>query len=552
MVTEVDEKITLGEMAEHLEKPSNQHDSYVEGNSLLIDKHGNVRHVPVPSKNPNDPLNWKPWQKWAVILTCCWFSVMSLALAGGLGAILSVFFALYGPEGYGPADVAFLLTLPSLCIGLGNFIILPVALAFGRRPVFLLSTIILLAATIGSAAQSSYQSHLGTRVLQGLATGASESLLPLMLTEVTFLHERGSVFGLYWTVQNVLSSTMNLLSSYETDALGWRWYYWVFVILVAVGLVLAILFGFETRFSRPVVNLDGRAILTDDFGVTHIVADDEAQEYLERHGIEAQSGDEPDVPKKSYLQMLRPWSEPHNTPWKMIVLSWLRMAQSMTSPAILFAVLASSITLGCVVNVSLTYDAVLRQYGWKPKDIGLINIGGVVGGLLGAAYCTLIGEPFIMWKAKQNHGIHKPEHRLIVLIPPAVLGFAMLMVYGFMATAAFEGGGSYWGSVLSWTLFQLTFTSVLIVTTTFASEASPKHPGPALVMVVGTKNIVSFGVAYGLTPMVEKGGYTWTFGVLAGVFGAIFALGIPIYALNPIWRRYITRVEEKRGVTTTD
>ncbi|TVY72872.1 putative MFS-type transporter [Fusarium oxysporum f. sp. cubense] len=543
------------EYSEHTEEPdkrSNAPSGHAEGNALLVDAHGNIRRLPVPSNNPNDPLNWKPWQKWAVIGTCCWFSVMGLALAGGLGAILSVFFQLYGPQGYGPSDVAFLLTLPSLCIGLGNFIILPVALAYGRRPVFLISTIILLAATIGSAAQNSYNGHLASRVMQGLATGASESLLPLMLTEVTFLHERGRVFGLYWTVQNVLSSLMNLTSSYETAALGWRWYYWVFAILVGAGLVLACLFGLETRFQRPVVSLDGRAVMTDDFGVTHVVPDSEAQEYLERHGIEDRRGEDAEVPLKSYSQLLKPWGSSHKTPGRVMLLSLLRMAQSMTSPAILFTVLASSITLACVVDVSLTYDAVLQQYGWNPKDIGLINLGGIIGGLLGAAYCTLLGEPYIIWMAKRNHGIHKPEHRLIILIPVAILGFSMLILYGFMATAAFEGGGSYWGILISWTLFQVTFTSVLIVTTTFAAEASPKHPGPALVMVIGTKNIVSFGVAYGLTDMVQHGGYTWTFGVLAGIFGAIFILGIPIYMLNPKWRRYVTRAEEKKGINTTD
>ncbi|KAH7150335.1 major facilitator superfamily domain-containing protein [Dactylonectria estremocensis] len=551
MTTDMDTKQPSAEMLEDIEKPSAQQDGYVEGNALLVDKQGNVRRVPVPSSNPNDPLNFKTWEKWGVIITCCWFSVMSLALAGGLGAILNVFFALYSPQGYKPGDIVFLLTLPSLCIGLGNFIILPVSLAYGRRPVFLISTVILLAATIGAACQNSYEGHLASRIIQGLATGASESLLPLMLTEVTFLHERGRVFGLYWTIQNILSSSLNLASSYEAAALGWRWYYWVFVIAIAVGLLFAILFGFETRFARPAVNLDGRVIMTDDFGVTHIIPDDEAQEYLEQHGLERQT-DEDDVPKKSYAQMLKPWSEPHPTPGKMIVLSWLRMAQSMTSPAILYVVLASSITLGCVVGASLTYDTVLQQYGWQAQDIGLINMGGVVGGLLGAAYCTLLGEPFVLWMAKRNHGIHKPEHRLVVLVFPAILGFAMLILYGFMATAAFEGGGSSWGIVVSWTLFQMTFTSVLIVTTTFASEASPKHPGPALVMVVGTKNIVSFGVAFGMTPMVAQGGYTWTFGVLAGIFGAIFVLGVPVYILNPIWRRYVTRREEKRGITTTD
>ena len=56
--------------------------------------------------------------------------------------------------------------------------------------------VVLLAATIAAAVQNSYNGHLAARIAQGLATGASESLLPLMLTEITFLHERGRVFGL--------------------------------------------------------------------------------------------------------------------------------------------------------------------------------------------------------------------------------------------------------------------------------------------------------------------------------------------------------------------
>jgi hypothetical protein len=35
------------------------------------------------------------------------------------------------------------------------------------------------------------------------------------------------------------------------------------------------------------------------------------------------------------------------------------------------------------------------------------------------------------------------------------------------------------------------------------------------VMVVGTKNIISFGVTYGLTPMVTQHGYKWACGVVS-------------------------------------
>lgn len=106
---------------------------------------------------------------------------------------------------------------------IGNYILLPVALAYGRRPVFLASTAILLASTIWAATQNSYSSHLGARVLSGLATGASESLLPLMLSEVTFLHERGKVMAIYWGVQNILTGVFTIVASYEVADLGWRW-----------------------------------------------------------------------------------------------------------------------------------------------------------------------------------------------------------------------------------------------------------------------------------------------------------------------------------------
>ncbi|KIW88817.1 uncharacterized protein Z519_10301 [Cladophialophora bantiana CBS 173.52] len=528
---------------------------HIEGDAFLVDKHGRVRKLPVPSDDPSDPLRFRWWEKYAIVFCCCWFSTMGLSLASGLGSILTVFFKLYIPQGKTPNEVTYLLTVPALCIGLGNYIILPLSLAYGRRPIFLLSVIVLLAATIASATQNSYNGHLASRVFQGLATGASESLLPLMLTEVTFLHERGKIFGLYWTVMNILTSVLNLSSSYETAALGWRWYYWVFVITASAGLVFAVFGAFETRFSRPAANIDGRIVVTDDFGVTHFIPDDQVQEYYDRLGIESSPGGptpcgvDGTATRTTYLQKLKPWSTPHPQPLKTILLSWTHMLQAMTSPGILYSVLISSIALGCSVDLSLSYDSILQgQYGWKPQNIGLINVGSVVGSFIGTAYCTLFGEKLVMWLAKRNRGVHRPEHRLVVLALPAALAVAMLVLYG----SAAEGGSSYWGTVISYSLYQSSFICVLIVSTTFAAEASSKHPGPALVVVVGTKNIVSFGATYGFTPMVNGGGYYWAYGVLAGIFGAISLLGIPVYLLNPKWRDYMTKRDEKHGVTSSD
>jgi MFS family permease len=64
---------------------------------------------------------------------------------------------------------------------------MPYALAFGRRPAFIAAYLMLLFSTIGAAAAQNFPGHLAARVLQGLACGAAESLLPLMLTEIIII-----------------------------------------------------------------------------------------------------------------------------------------------------------------------------------------------------------------------------------------------------------------------------------------------------------------------------------------------------------------------------
>lgn len=182
---------------------------------------------------------------------------------------------------------------------------MPLALAFGRRPVFLVSIFGLLLATIGAAVNDSYEGHLAARIIQGFTTGATESLLPLMITEVTFIHQRSKMFGYYWATQTALSSALNLASSYETAALSWRWYYWVFAFTIAFGFIVAIFTVFETKFHRPARALQGRVVVTDEFGVTRVLEGDEAAAYLAMEDTSSYGGDVRQ--KLTYLQMLKPW-----------------------------------------------------------------------------------------------------------------------------------------------------------------------------------------------------------------------------------------------------
>jgi MFS family permease len=69
----------------------------------------------------------------------------------------------------------------SLFLGIGAFLWIPMSIGVGRRPAFLLCTVILLVATVWAGISGSFYAHLGARCLQGLATGCASSAVSLTL-----------------------------------------------------------------------------------------------------------------------------------------------------------------------------------------------------------------------------------------------------------------------------------------------------------------------------------------------------------------------------------
>ena len=436
---------------------------------------------------------------------------MSLSVVGTVGSILGVFFELYG-ETHSPEQIVWLLTFPSLFIGVGNFLVLPLSLVFGRRPVFFISTIGLCLATIGCAVSNSYSGQLAGRIIQGLTTGCTESVLPLILSDITFLHQRSTIYGYYWASQSLLSAVWGIVSSYEAIGISWRWFYGIYVIFIGVGSIIVFFLTTETKFKRPAANIDGQVVITDEFGVTRVLAEEELRDNLNL--VESSHQLDANTPKKTYLQSLSLWSGKSPRAIRTILTCYLQMVESLTSPGVVFALLCAAIVLGCSVGMSLTYNTVLTTvYSWAAIDVGLINIGTIPACLLAMAYAGFLGDKITVWLAKRNDGVHIPEHRLILLIFPGIIGFGALFLYG--ATASNTSGNlTWWGPYMGWNIYQFTFVCMLIITTTFAAEVWSHNPGPAIVMVVGGKNLIAFGYSYGLTPMVSDHGYLWACGIV--------------------------------------
>jgi hypothetical protein len=95
------------------------------------------------------------------------------------------------------------------------------------------------------------------------------------------------------------------------------------------------------------MSVRGQVVHTDEFGVTRMLSDDEAREYgaFDRNNALA-SDNAMSTQKRTFVQTLEPISSvaPHG--FKLTGTVLLKMLSALSSPAVIWAILASSISLG--------------------------------------------------------------------------------------------------------------------------------------------------------------------------------------------------------------
>lgn len=84
-----------------------------------------------------------------------------------------------------------------LALGFSNFFIVPCSNILGRRITSLALCLLGAGTCIWQALASTYSSLLAARVVNGVATATSETLLVQVVSDMFFLHERGLWTGVY-------------------------------------------------------------------------------------------------------------------------------------------------------------------------------------------------------------------------------------------------------------------------------------------------------------------------------------------------------------------
>ncbi|KAM0250557.1 hypothetical protein ACHAQJ_008567 [Trichoderma viride] len=486
------------------------------GNLRLIDQETNtVILVPTPSSDPNDPLNWSTWRKYYVAGVLCLTMAVSNFLAAGPAIAVPATALDFYPDSLANGTlftsaipkVAYFLTTTSLLQGMGNIIWVPFANKYGRRPVYVLSYIIYFATAVWLIFEKSYARFLAGRILMGFGAGAAETLAPITISDIFFLHQRGRVMSAYTCFLSVGAAGGLVISGLITIHHTWRTIYQVGSALVGFVLLLLIFTVPETSYSR-----------TDDYGSPSLEApsDQKASTATEER--------QPSEKKLNYVESLMVFKAVGTSEnlFKMMI----RPFGLIVLPPVLWSALSLGVTIGFLVAVTSNSAAAFNEtYGFASYQVGLCYIAGVIGSLLGLPAGGHLGDKVADILTKRNNGIREPEMRLPAVMISAITAPLALILYG----VGIQYKLHWICPTIGMGLLNFSITQSNTICIVYVIDSYRPVAGEITLAVTGFKALFAFFLSFETNPWVDRSGYRDAFGAMAGIAGGILLMWIPLY-----------------------
>ncbi|KAI1060977.1 hypothetical protein LB507_010029 [Fusarium sp. FIESC RH6] len=488
---------------EHLERDSldviQVSKSKVEVSGTVKLTKGKTVFIPTPTADPR-------------VLT------IGLALVFGFGGLLDFYIPAYEAAGKGYADITHLMTYPTLFMGIGNLIGMPIGIAVGRRIVLIGATIIMIMSAGLCAGATNYEWHLAGRVVLGLSAGQSEALVPMITQEIFFLHERGRCMMIQQTIQTIATAVFTIFAGPIAEAITPAYH-------LPYSRNQARKIQCITKYPRSNASYQASGSSDDEATVT-VCTERPELDYV-------------NFAPRTWRSDMRLWiGEPE---WNKVVEIFTQTFSLMLFPNVLWALLLNGLTLGVNIAIGTTYGHIVTSppYNWPQSSASYVNAGQIVTSLVALPCFGYGSDLLIKWFANRRNGIHEPEVRIIPLAFPIVVGVFTAVLYGLGAAHP----ENYHWFVFVWAVaaYYFAFVGANIVAITYLLDSYPQRAGPLLVIICAMRGVMSFGVSYGISPFIDRNGYDGAFAVFGGLTGAFGVIGIFIFIWGKKIRQLTTR-----------
>lgn len=446
------------------------------------------------------------------------FSITGLVVVQGPGLMFAPLLEEFSDEDTRPFNPTLLLSAPTLFMGIGAFLWIPLSLAIGRRPVFLLGTMIMLLATLWAGIAGNFYQLLIAVCLQGLAEGVNTSTGLLMAIDLTFIHQRPQIIAMLWCLIGFVGGCIySLVPQITNTSTSWRSFYLLWIFPSAISVTLAFFLFPETYFIRPAVAFDGRILAQSATEKVQIY-----QDWEEVPGGKSL----PDIPYSSpWVRDLQFWGTTRGG-WKAMWACYPQILGCFVNPLIFWVALLNAIVFGSMLSIGETYNFALTgpPYFLDIRYTALVNAAGAIGSLI----AWPVSGKMIAWVSRRlamsNAGVRDAEHYLPAFILPIIAGTTSVIIYGL----AVQHKWHFMFIYVSYGLNTFTFSSLATANTLWVTEAFPRWAAPALVVLSGVSYMASFGISFSIQPWVASQGIANTNIEIGSMIAVVGLVLIPI------------------------
>ena len=406
------------------------------------------------------------------------------------------------------AQLTHLVAVNVLLIGVSNILWVPLANTFGRRPILIVSMLLATFFSMWCGLTNSFTSLLAGRAMQGLAFGPADTIAPDTVGEVFFVHQRGRAMAIYTIFLAGGSFISGITGAYIAGNLGYKYVFWITTALMAFNFLLEVFLVPETLFDRqsqliaeqhPSVAGDG-SVSDEKANVQTVERAMPAtgyQSFKSTMGFGEYRGD-------FFKHLLDPW-------------------RSLAFPGTWVVALHYGGLLGGIVTISTVGPQFLAMppYLWG-KNVGLLNLGALIGGILGFFFTYFMADRLAVGKAKkESHGFTEPESRLPAMFPALFLATTGIWTFGF--SAAHPSPHAWAGMVVGYGMVGFGIMQIPSIGFNYLIDSYHAISADCFVMTTISRAVVSFAWTYFVGQWVESAGPALPFGIF-GLIMAIFAL----------------------------
>ena len=305
------------------------------------------------------------------------------------------------------SQVNWTVAIPALGLAFGPLFWSSLADIYGRRVIFIVGTVIALAATVGAGGAKDYGGYMAARFFQGFGVSPAATVGMAVIGDMFYEYERGQKLGLWGLALDAGLLVGPIIGGF-IDLVSPEWIQWLTAIMFALLLVLEVIFMDETLYPRNYML--ARMPMISEGDPTDI-------EKLDRRKSDASQVDLKRTKKLMFVNVKPVPGLRHPKPWDSLLRFILTFKYSVVVISVLMYCFA---WYWWMLSIITMLPAAYVQY--SPQIQGLLFLGLLLGTLFAEIFCSgRLSDYIVLRLAKKNGGVRTPEMRLWLAYPAALL-----------------------------------------------------------------------------------------------------------------------------------